>query len=134
MKRYITLFALAAVLNTNAFGMDSSKGEVLFDAKCAACHIKTRPTPEMKKNLVAPPAMGVMFHVKEAFSDRGAATAFVTDYALNPSEQKAKCLPRSIRRFGVMPSQKGSVTEAELSLIADYLYENFPPKGFRHGR
>ncbi len=134
MKRVVTVVAFAAVLGKGALYGDMAKGEALFDAKCAACHIKTRPTPEMKKNLIAPPAMGVMFHVKEAFGDRGAATAFVSDYALNPSEQKAKCLPRSIRRFGVMPSQKGSVTEAELSLIADYLYENFPQKGFRHGR
>lgn len=134
MKRAVTVFALAAVLNTNAFCGEPSRGEALFDAKCAVCHIKTRPTPEMKKRLTAPPAMGVMFHVKAAFGDREGATAFVADYALNPSEQKAKCLPRSIRRFGVMPSQKGAVREAELSLIADYLYENFPPKGFRHGR
>ncbi|WP_345976105.1 c-type cytochrome [Sulfurimonas sp. HSL3-7] len=134
MKRSITVFAFAAILTTNAFGGEPSKGEALFDAKCAACHIKTRPTPEKKKGLTAPPAMGVMFHVKAAFSDRKAATAFVSDYALNPSEKKAKCLPRSIRRFGVMPSQKGAVTEAELSLIADYLYDNFPSKGFRHSR
>jgi mono/diheme cytochrome c family protein len=134
MKKSVIVFALAAILNTNAFCGEPSKGEALFDVKCAVCHIKTRPTPEMKKRLTAPPAMGVMFHVKAAFDDRNAVTAFVADYALNPSEKKAKCVPRSIRRFGVMPSQKGAVTEAELSLIADYLYDNFPPKSFRQGR
>ena len=110
-------------------------GEALFDAKCAACHIKVKPTQAMKKDLVAPPAPGVVFHVKQAFAgDRKAATAFISAYALNPSESVAKCEPMALRRFGLMPSQKGAVTEAELALIADYLYDNFPPKGFSPGR
>ncbi len=115
--------------------LSADTGETLFDAKCASCHIKVKPTQEMKKDLVAPPAPGVMFHVKQAFAgDRKAATAFVTAYALNPSEAVAKCEPMALRRFGLMPSQKESVSEAELALIADYLYDNFPPKGFSPGR
>lgn len=114
--------------------LSADTGEALFDAKCAKCHIKVRPTPEMKKVLIAPPAMGVMFHVKEAFDgNKSAATAFVAEYALSPSKAKAKCMPQAINRFGLMPSQKGAVSEAELALIADYLYENFPPKAFRPG-
>jgi hypothetical protein len=30
-----------------------------------------------------------------------------------------------------MPSQKGNVTPAELEAIASWLYDNYPPKGFR---
>ena len=114
--------------------LSADTGAALFDAKCAKCHIKVQPTPEMKRDLIAPPAMGVMFHVKEAFAgDRKAATAFVAGYALKPSREQAKCMPQAIRRFGLMPSQQGRVSEAELTLIADYLYDNFPPEGFRPG-
>jgi len=110
-------------------------GEALFDAKCAACHIKVKPTQAMKRDLIAPPVPGVMFHVKQAFTgDRKAATAFIAAYALNPTEAVAKCKPMALRRFGLMPSQKGSVSEAELALIADYLYDNFPSEEFSPGR
>ena len=121
--------ATAVSLMLSALGAET--GEALFDAKCAVCHIKVKPTPAMKKELIAPPAMGVMFQVKTAFAgDRKAATDFIVNYALNPSESVAKCKPKAIRYFGLMPSQKGAVTEAELAMIADYLYDNFPPKGF----
>jgi hypothetical protein len=120
---------LLASLSLNA----APSGEALFDANCAVCHMKERPTPQTRATMVAPPAMGVMFHVKEAFpGDRDAALEFVQDYVMNPSASKAKCLPRSIKRFGVMPSQKGVVTAEELSLIADYMYDVFPPQGFTH--
>jgi mono/diheme cytochrome c family protein len=133
MKTTVTRILLCALLGGGIVHADTAKGEALFDAKCAACHIKQRPTREMKKNLIAPPAMGIMFHVKAAFDDdRDAVVNFVKTYALNPSESRAKCLPRSLRRFGVMPSQKGLVSEEELALIAAYLYDHFPPKGFRH--
>jgi mono/diheme cytochrome c family protein len=133
MKSAATLFTLGTLLCATMLHAGPTKGEALFDAKCAGCHIKTRPTAKMKKNLTAPPAMGIMNHVKEAFDgDREAVVSFVKSYATNPSEAEAKCLPRSLRRFGVMPSQKDSVTEEELSQIAEYLYDNFPPKGFHH--
>ena len=51
---------------------------------------------------------------------------------MNPSKEKAKCLPKSIKRFGIMPSQKDNLTEKELSLIVNYIYDNFPPKNFKH--
>jgi cytochrome c len=133
MKRVSAVMALLGLMSGGA--LHAEGGEALFDAKCAACHIKVKPTPQMKKNLVAPPAMGVMFHVKEAFAgDKEAAKAFIREYVFNPSGEKAKCEPRAIRRFGVMPSQKGALSESELALVADYLYENYPPKGFRPGR
>ena len=130
-----TISAVTALLGLMFGGaLHAESGEALFDAKCAGCHIKVRPTPQMKQTLVAPPAMGVMFHLKEAFpGDRGAATAFIREYVFSPSAEKAKCMPQAIHRFGVMPSQKGSVTEAELALVADYLYDTFPPEGFRPG-
>jgi mono/diheme cytochrome c family protein len=121
----------AAALIVTLTTLSASEGETLFDAKCASCHIKVKPTQAMRRSLIAPPAPGVMFHVKQAFAgDRKAATAFIVSYALNPSESVAKCEPMALRRFGLMPSQKGAVSEAELGLIADYLYETFPPKGF----
>jgi len=53
--------------------------------------------------------------------------AFIREYALNPSKETAKCRPHALKRFGLMPSQKSLVTEKELSLIANYMFENFGP-------
>lgn len=129
LKDRILLIALGvAGVASAAF---AQSGEELFDEKCLMCHIKTKPTPEARSGFVAPPAMGVMFHVKEAFDgDKAKVIAFIKDYAHNPSRDKAKCMARSIERFGLMPSQKESVTQEELEKIAEYMYDNFPKKGF----
>jgi len=103
--------------------------EELFKTKCATCHISTRPTKI--STLVAPPIMGVMRHIKMVYPDKREAIKFMRDYIMNPSKQKAVCMPRKIQRFGLMPSQKGLVTQKELDIILPWIYDNFPPKGFR---
>ena len=102
-------------------------GEALFKAKCSMCHITSRPTDISK--LIAPPAMGITMHVKMAHSDRNGFKAFVKDYVINPSADKALCEKYTLQRFKVMPSQKGNVTPEELDKIADYLYDNFAKRG-----
>jgi len=101
----------------------------LFEAKCTACHTMSRPQ-DMSK-LVAPAIMGVMNHVKMKYADKDQAVQFMKDYVLNPSRDKAVCMPQKIEKFGLMPSQKGVVTPEELDIILPWLYDNFPPKGFK---
>ncbi|NPA66070.1 MAG: cytochrome c [Epsilonproteobacteria bacterium] len=119
---WITLLSVASF---------ATSPEALFDAKCSMCHVKTRPQ-DMSK-LVAPPIMGVMRHVKMQYSSKKDAVAFIADYVLAPNQSKAVCMPQKIKKFGLMPSQKGNVTKAEVEQIASWLYDNFPPKGFRGG-
>ncbi len=107
----------------------AEEGATLFEAKCAACHVTTRPSD--KSTLVAPPVMGVMRHVKMTYGTKEEAVKFVTEYALNPQASKAVCMPQKIKRFGLMPSQKGNVSKEELQTIASWMYDNFPPSGFR---
>lgn len=107
--------------------MHAQEAEALFDAKCAACHMKERPTQEMKKDLVAPPISGAIKNVKLAFKDdKAAALTFIREYTLSPDIEKSKCKPKALKRFGVMPTQKGSVSAQELDKIALFLYENYP--------
>ena len=70
-------------------------------------------------------------HLEEDYSDKNKAVAFIKDYALNLSEDKAICMPEKIKRFGLMPSQKGNVIEEELEVIANWMFDNFPPKDFK---
>jgi len=107
----------------------ATDGASLFDAKCSMCHVTSRPSD--MSTLVAPPIMGVMNHVKMNYPNKADAVKFIVDYVQEPSKSKAVCMPQKIQRFGLMPSQKGAVTPQELETIASWMYDNFPPKGFR---
>jgi len=108
-----------------------TSGEALFEAKCASCHVKTRPSDI--STLVAPPMMGVMRHVKMTYNSKEEAVKFITEYTLNPQERKAVCMPQKLKRFGLMPSQKGNVTKEELTTIASWVYDNFGSRGQGRG-
>ena len=124
MKLKTNIFLSLALLNiANA----TPTGEVLVKSKCSICHTMTRPQDISK--LIAPPMMGVMRHVKMAYPDKDNAVAFIKDYVLNPSSKKALCKPQKIKRFGLMPSQKGDVTKKELDDIASWMFDSFPLKG-----
>jgi len=105
-------------------------GKTLFQQKCSSCHMTTKPTPQQRSQMVAPPIMGVMFHIKQKFQNKADAIDFIIDYTLNPSKEKALC--PSVKRFGLMPSQKNMVTIDELKAIASYIYDTFPPANFKH--
>jgi cytochrome c len=118
---------------TRSISTSSSNAEALFNAKCKICHSTTQPTDISK--VVAPMVFGVMRHVKMKYPNRDEAVKFMVDYALNPSKDKAVCMPQKIARFGLMPSQKGNVTKEELQKITSWMFDNFPPANFRgHGR
>jgi cytochrome c len=129
-KVLLSMFVLSGMMTLWAADMSA---EQLFDAKCGVCHSKTRPTDISK--VIAPALMGVMRHVKMSYPNKDQALAFMRDYVMNPSKEKAICMPQKIQRFGLMPSQKGNVTKEELEKITEWMYDNFPPVGFRgHGR
>ena len=121
MNRKI-LFSMLAGLAAASL-LSAGEGETLFNDKCAMCH--SPKIPKDMKSLVAPPAEGIAMHVKMAHPEKEAFVAFVTDYAMNPSAEKALCEKRTVKRFGIMPSQKGNVSEEELKKIAAYLYDHY---------
>ena len=124
MKKYSTIPIVALMVISVANG---GSGEKLFENKCATCHKIVRPSD--RSSLIAPPARGITMHVKMKYPEREEFGAFVKDYVLRPSRDKSLCRPESIERFGLMPSQKGNVTEKELEEISDYMYETFNGRG-----
>ena len=110
----------------------ASSGENLFDSKCSMCHMKTMP--EDKSALIAPALFGVMRHVKMSYPKKDDALVFMNDYVMNPSKAKAVCMPQKMQKFGLMPSQKGNLTQEELQTITSWMYNNFPPAGFHGGK
>jgi len=109
--------------------VSKKSAEELFKLKCQACHTAVKPTKI--STLVAPPIMGTMRHVKMYYPDKARAVEFMRDYVLNPSRNKSLFNQRVIDRFGLMPSMRGVISYEELDILLPWLYDNFPPKGFR---
>ena len=129
MKIKMTLLTLGTAILFTPLAYAETSAEVLFDAKCAMCHSKTRPVD--KDKVLAPALMGVMRHIKMSYPSKDDAVKFMVDYVLEPSKEKAICMPKKIERFGLMPSQKGKVSEEELRKITAWMFDNFPPADFR---
>jgi len=142
MKK-ILLIALAffGTLSLHA-GTDA---ESIFTNNCVACHMK-KPMMDkskmmqmskedrmsmmqkMMKNMKAPPMSKVSGKLKSEFKTKEAFVAFVKDYIVNPSAEKAKCMPMAVKKFGVMPPIGKSLSETELDTIANWMYDNFNEK------
>ncbi len=127
LKNLLRVAGFMIVLGNTTLFADS--GAELFESKCAMCHV-TKPPKDMS-TLVAPPVFGVIRHVKMTYSNEAEALAFMRSYVMEPSAAKAVCMPQKLKKFGVMPSQKGNVTPQELEVITKWMYDNFPPKGFK---
>ena len=127
MKFNNLLLTMGLIGLTSSTIQAASSGETLFTTKCAMCHVNVRP--DDKSTLVAPPAAGVMRHVKMNYNSKESAVGFMISYVMNPNRADAVCKSKSIERFGLMSSQKGAVSETELKLISEWMYDNYPPAG-----
>ena len=105
-------------------------GEALMSLKCASCHALEMP-PKSFESEVAPPMMAVGFHLKDFIKANDASSheakfiSFVQEYVIDPSAEKSICDKLSLESYGVMPSQKGKVTQEELGAIAKYMYKRY---------
>ncbi len=115
----------------------------VIESKCTACHtidmpftkadmMKLSPQARMAKKkammqtMKAPPFVRVSAKLKYEFgNDKTKFVAFVKDYLRHPSAQKARCMPRAVKRFGVMPPIGQGMSDAQLQSAATWLYEHF---------
>lgn len=110
-------------------------GKALLQSKCASCHnldIPSETYPEEK----APPMMAVAFHVYDFIEVSTPADKiptsifFVKDYVFNPTKEKSFCDQKSLEDYGLMPSQKGNLSEEELEAIAIYMFDHYNQENF----
>ena len=118
LSKLALAIGIVASLNTASFALDN--GEELFMQKCAVCHVMQRP--QSRADMVAPPAKGLMFHMTKDIGSDEKILAHIKSFTINPTKDKAIC--RSVRRFGLMPSQKDNITDAELDTVAHWMIEN----------
>jgi mono/diheme cytochrome c family protein len=119
MRRLWILPVLVASVLLNA----SEDVAALAEEKCGACHIVNEISREKIAAMSAPPVWAVAKKVKLAYPNKQEGIAFVVDYSLHPAQSKMLFPDATLERFGIMPSQKGIVTEEELRAIAEYLLD-----------
>jgi cytochrome c len=124
------VFFLAGCQGKHHSNLDGKK---LLEQKCSQCHNLELP-PKTFADEKAPPMMAVAFHIKDFIKASNEsekipkAIDFVKDYVVNPSASKSFCDKKSLESYGVMPSQKGKVTQEELEAIAEYMFEHYTVK------
>ncbi len=110
---------LSAILITGFLSAANQSGEELFKLKCAVCH--KMGEPKQDPNAVAPMLIGVATHLNEVFKSKEERVKHIKEFVINPTKEKAIC--PSVKKFGLMPSQKGNVSKEELAKIAEFMAE-----------
>ncbi|MDD5373980.1 MAG: c-type cytochrome [Sulfurimonas sp.] len=120
MKKIVSLSLLAASFTVLFASVDA---EELAVKKCGECHLMGVVSAEKLKNMKAPPYWAIAKKARENYENKEDKIKYITDYAINPSEEKMLFPKETKTMFGVMKSQKDKVTESELKLIAEYIIE-----------
>ena len=108
----------------------SLDGKKLLESKCASCHNLDMP-PLISDDELAPPIMAIAFHMPDFMQAKDEsqkipmAIEFITDFVRNPLLENSKCDKESIKRYGLMPSQKEKVSQDELQAIATYMFNHY---------
>jgi len=125
VKKIVLLFAATTAMTF------ATQGTELLKNKCASCHMLEAPEFHQIPTLKAPAMDAVVFHINLAMQDDKEKKAFIVDYVLHPDVSKSVCESNKVAQFGVMPSQKGKVSEEELAKIADTLLATYPHPKFK---
>lgn len=131
----LTFLALTTI---TLLGADGYK---VYKNNCMKCHVEMMTKTEALKSfksLKAPPMVEVSNKLKENIrtmdddSDvkRRVVIAFIKDYIDNPSLQYSMCEPMAIEKFGIMPSLKGKLNEAQKQAVAEWIYDHYEGKTF----
>jgi len=127
--------------------LSANSGEEIFKAKCVSCHLMQPPaammnpgTPEFEKAinaLKAPPMAKVASMIKMHHEGKEAFVKFMNDYITNPDASKSVCMKRAIAGFGLMPAIGKSMSDADKTAVAEWIYatvkETKKTKGMKCG-
>ena len=121
MKKIITA---SLIMLTSTLLLASQSSEELAVKHCGECHLMGKITKDKLKKMKAPPYWALAKMANQKYTAREDKVKYIIDYALNPAEDKMLFPHQTRDRFGVMPSQKGKVTEAQIKEISNYILGN----------
>lgn len=120
MKKIVSLSLLVGAL-CNILASESA--EDLATKKCGECHLMGVITKEKLDNMKAPPYWAISKKARERYENEEDKIQYIIDYALNPTEDKMLFPVETKKKFGVMPSLDGKVTQEEIRKISTYILE-----------
>ena len=102
--------------------------EKLFTKNCAECHatiIGVTHDGGYENSFItsAPYVDDLVEKLKEKTGTQEKFTAFITEYIEDPDKRKSLYGKKAIKKFGIMPSLKGALTQDEIVQLSNYLYE-----------
>ncbi|MFT6867712.1 MAG: cytochrome c553 [Cyclobacteriaceae bacterium] len=131
MKTILSTFALLLALSFHAFAQSTSdqtaifqEGEIskeVLSALMITCYVCHNPRIKAEADIIAPPLAAVKYMYKNKFPDKKQFVEKITDFVMNPNNQKA-LLQGPIMRFGVMPDMP--LNEEQVKNIAAYIFDN----------
>ncbi len=139
MKKMTGIMLTALAISAFA----APKGADVYKKYCQSCHMLTPPGErkrimqlpkekrrlmlrKMMKKMKAPPMSKVSAKLKyDLNGDRAKILAFIQDYIVHPKAEKARCMPRALHRFGVMPPIGQALTPAERKAVAEWIVDRF---------
>jgi len=122
MKKIISFILLATTI------LSAQSGDEIFTKNCASCHatilgITNDGGYDNKYITHAPYIIELVAKLKEETSSKEEFSAFIREYIQNPNKRKSLYGKRAIKEFGLMPSLKGAMSDEEINVLVDYLYE-----------
>jgi len=102
--------------------------EKLFTKNCAECHATVLGVTHdggYDNSFItpAPYVDDLIKKLKEKTITQEKFTEFIKEYIENPDKRKSLYGKKAIKKFGLMPSLKGALTEDEIIQLSNYLYE-----------
>jgi mono/diheme cytochrome c family protein len=121
MKKLLTA---SLILATSTILLATPTAEDLAVKHCGECHLMGKITKAKLKKMKAPPYWALAKMAKQKYTSKEDMIKYIVDYAQNPAEEKMLFPHETRDRFGVMPSQKKKVTEAQIRKISEYILGN----------
>ncbi len=122
MKKIIPSILLSTAI------LFAQSGDEVFAKNCASCHatilgITNDGGYDNKYITQAPYIIDLVAKLKEETSSKEEFALFIREYIQNPDKRKSLYGKRAIKEFGLMPSLEGAMSDEEINVLVDYLYE-----------
>ena len=121
MKKLLTA---SLIIATSSLLLANPATEELAVKHCGECHLMGKITKDKLKKMKAPPYWALAKMARLKYTSNDDMVKYIVDYALSPAEDKMLFPHETRDRFGVMPSQKGKVTKAQIKEISEYILGN----------
>lgn len=104
--------------------------EALFVKNCSSCHEKVIGVNVDEQGTYsyiseAPYITELVAKLKSKTENEDQFISFIQSYINNPDKRKSLYGKRAIKKFGLMPTLKGVMTDEESAGLAKYLYERY---------